>query len=395
MNKKDFDTTIRRQTMSLVEMVDGQVDHCFDRELLKALIPDGADFTGRNVIMTGAGDSWAAAGAMRPMMSRYLDLDRCFAPDPMEFCRVMTAEDMGCGEKNKPLLIAITVGGGTARVTEAIEKGYATGCDVIVLTNKPESRAGKACKKVFPLALPPTPDRDIPGLRSYFACLIALAALAYRIGVVRGMQTDADIEIWKKNIKAYVKSYDMEAMDNQLFELANSWKTFEKFDFIGDDAGFFSALFGIEKFYEMCGALSDFDDSENWNHINGLLAEPEKVGTVLNIDKRSNSYNRINGTANFANLIGRPVLVVTDGDASVYNEGVTVCSIPSGPEGFEWMMALMDWTPASLLAGYVSRLGKHTPFSSYDETTGVFNPNTPFNDPSVVTRGSSEVQVHH
>ena len=120
MSKKDFDTTVRRQTMSLVEMVDGQVDHHFDQALLKALIPDGTDFTDRNVIMTGAGDSWAAAGAMRPMMQRYLDLDRCFAPDPMEFCRVMTADDMGCNEKNKPLVVAITVGGGTARVTEVL-----------------------------------------------------------------------------------------------------------------------------------------------------------------------------------------------------------------------------------------------------------------------------------
>ncbi|NLL91855.1 MAG: hypothetical protein GX222_05475 [Ruminococcaceae bacterium] len=394
VNKKDYCTTIRRQVLSLGDLVEQQVENGFDVARLKELIPDGMDFDNRTVIMTGAGDCWAAAGVMKTLMSKFLDPYRCLAPDAMEFARVMTAEDLAADDKNKPLLITMSVGGGTARVVEATKKGQELGFEVIVITNKPESRVGKSNEKVFPLNLPPSGDYDTPGLRSYFALLMALAGLAYRIGVVRGLVKEDEVEKVKAEIIKYVKNYDFEKCDDEMFALAKDWKKFEKFDFLGDDSCYYSALFGAEKFYEMSGTLNEFDDTENWNHIDNLLSDPEEVGTVLNIDSRSNSYDRAVDTANRAKEFNRPVLVITDGDKNDFLEGITVCSIPKAPENYSWMISLVDFIPASLLSGFHGKLNGRLPFNSFDDKTGIFDPSTPFNDPDIVTRGSSKVEIH-
>lgn len=82
-----------------------------------------------------------------------------------------------------------------------------------------------------------------------------------------------------------------------------------------------------------------------------------KVGTIVLADKNQPSFGRIRETVGSAVRIGRPVLVVTNADAGVFEAGAEVCTIPDAPEGFGWMLPLLDYIPAALLAGYLSAFG--------------------------------------
>ena len=57
--------------------------------------------------------------------------------------------------------------------------------------------------------------------------------------------------------------------------------------------------------------------------------------------------------------IGRPTLVVTDADKSLFPKEVSVCQIPSPKYG--WAKPLMQYVPITILTGYIAKM-KNVPF---------------------------------
>lgn len=394
MNKLDYNSPIRNQVFSLPELVDIQLNRSLDKEKLQSVLSIAEIFDARKIILTGCGDSFAAAAVMAPVLQRYCDVFTCKAMDPMEFTRFTPKEDIGIGEPNSPLVLVVSAGGSTARICEALQKAEHVGALPVLVTNKADSKAASVAKRVYFQDTPPM-ENDFPGLRSYFASLIGLASIALRMGHVRGVLPPTAKQEWKAAISGYVHSYEqvLEQIDDQMFELAKTWNSFERFDFIGDGPELYSALFGLEKFYECTGVSAVYDDSENWCHINYFIRDPETVGTVIMADKNSPSFGRTVETIASAHRIGRPVLVVTNADKSAFIDGVTVCTLPETPKGFEWLMPFMDYVPATLLASYCCTLAGRKYFNAYDPFTNVYDRSVKFFDPSVVTMSSSKVEI--
>ncbi len=394
MNKLDYNSPIRNQVFSLPELVDIQLNRSLDKEKLQSVLSIAEIFDARKIILTGCGDSFAAAAVMAPVLQRYCDVFTCKAMDPMEFTRFTPKEDIGIGEPNSPLVLVVSAGGSTARICEALQKAEHVGALPVLVTNKADSKAASVAKRVYFQDTPPM-ENDFPGLRSYFASLIGLASIALRMGHVRGVLPPTAEQEWKAAISGYVHSYEqmLEQIDDQMFELAKTWNSFERFDFIGDGPELYSALFGLEKFYECTGVSAVYDDSENWCHINYFIRDPETVGTVIMADKNSPSFGRTVETIASAHRIGRPVLVVTNADKSAFIDGVTVCTLPETPKGFEWLMPFMDYVPATLLASYCCTLAGRKYFNAYDPFTNVYDRSVKFFDPSVVTMSSSKVEI--
>lgn len=396
MNKLDFDNPIRRQVFSLPELVEEQLAACFGPGL-RELISMAEIFDARKIILTGCGDSYAAALAMAPVIEKYCD---CFGVQVMravEFTRFLPKEDIGIGEPNSPLVIVISAGGSTARVVEALEKANKVGAFSILLTNKAESPAAKAARRVYLMHTPSLPGNDTPGLRSYFASQVGLIAFASRMGHVRGTLPPTGPEDFRAAILQYVKSYRgevLERIDDQMFRIARRWKDFERFDFIGDGVEYGSAFFGAAKFLECNGCAVSVDDSEDWCHVSFFLRDPGTVGTVIMADRRSPSYSRVVETANSANLLGRPVLVVTNGGAEDFDRGIEVCTLPDTPEGYGWLMPLMDYVPASLLAGYITVLSGEPFFRIVRVPEGTFVQDSPFANRSVMTLNTSRIEIY-
>ncbi len=395
MNKLDYNSPLRNQVFSLPELVDIQLERSLCKEKLQSVISIAEIFDARKIIVTGCGDSYAAAAVMAPVLQKYCDVFNCTVMDAIEFTRFTPKEDIGIGEPNSPLVLVVSAGGSTSRICEALEKAKQVGAFPILITNKAESKAASAAKRVYFQDTPPM-ENDFPGLRSYFASLIGLASIALRMGHVRGVLPPTAEQEWKAAISSYVHSYEgiLEQIDDQMFELAKTWKDFEHFDFIGDGSELYSALFGLEKFYECTGVTGVFDDSENWCHINYFIRNPETVGTVIMADKHSPSFGRVVETIESAYRIGRPVLVVTNADKSAFVDGVTVCTLPDTPEGFEWLMPLMDYVPAALLASYCCTLAGRKYFNAYDPFTNVYDRSGKFMNPDTLTMSSSKIEIH-
>jgi fructoselysine-6-P-deglycase FrlB-like protein len=352
-------------------------------------------FDARKVILVGCGDSYGAAVAMAPVIEKYCDCFGVQVVRAIEFTRFLTRNQIGIGEPNSPLVIAISARGGTARICEVLQKANEIGAFSILLTNNPDSPAAAVAKRVYVVGTPAFPN-DSPGLRSYFGSMVGMIAFASRMGHVRGTLPPTGPSKFQDAITAYVKSYEpiLEDIDDRMFALAKKWKDCTRFDFIGDGVEYGSAFFSSAKFLECGGCTVSVDDSEDWCHINYFLKDPESIGTVIFADKNSPAFSRELETATSAVSIGRPVLVITNADAGLFPDGAEVVILPETPKGYEWLMPLMDYVPAALIAGYIAKLQNVPFFRSAILPDGTPDMSDPFTNRSCYTMANSKIEIY-
>ena len=383
------------QVWSLRDLVDEQVENSFLNEQLYEALPISNCFDIRKIILTGAGDSYVAAIAMKQVFEKYVDaMLGVDAPDLMNFNRYTTAADIGIGEPNSPLVVGISAGGSTSRVVETLAKANELGGYSLALTNNADSVVAQEAK-VKVVTNTPSIDKDFPGLRSYFANLITLAAIASRLGHVRGVIGPEDSQIWKDTIKDHVYKVfeDLEAIDQVMNDLAKEWKSFTRFDFIGDGPALASAMFGQYKLYECVGEVAYSDDSEDWCHINYFVKNPETVGTVVYAYSDQPSFSRLQETIWSALQIGRPVLVITD-DKTLIDPRATIIELPEPPAEFTWLRPIVDFIPVSLLVGYISDHGSKRYFNSYNLDTYEVEPHDNMVGQDKMTIANSKIDYY-
>ena len=375
MDKNYYYNTIGLQIEDLTTLAQVQTEKCFDRAKLAALMDASAYQRIRRVIITGCGDSYSAAGAMLPAFKLHSGLELVCVPDPMEFCRYYKKKEVnqGCAD-NETLVIAVSASGGSARIVEILAKANEMGVGSMLISNNPESNGAKAAQYMYHVQTPP--GCNSPGLRSYYASMVALTALGAYIGLCQGHITEDRFD----DIKNSIVSYTQETMtcyqriDEQMFTLGMAWKEFGKFELVGDCAEGFSAQFVEEKFIECAGVYAAHADSEDWCHINFFLRDPGTIGTVFLTQSHDPSFDRMLYTIRSSVGVGRPTLIVTDADASQFPENAIVCQIPWAPE--VWMAPLVDFIPGSLLASYVAACADKLFFGGrYDFRTQQWNVN--------------------
>lgn len=375
MNKQYYENTIGLQIRDLNTLVEVQTEKCFDQAKLAKLMDEKGFKDLKCVVITGCGDSYSAAGAMLPAFKLHSGIQKVFAPDPMEFCRYYSKRDIfGDCSGEETLVIAVSASGGSARIVEILEKANTMGARSMLISNNPASAGAKAAQYMFDVQTPP--GCNSPGLRSYFASMIAITALGAYIGVQQGNITVQRFDAIKADIAAYTKDclagYDR--MDEQMYLLAQTWKEYEKFEIVGDDAKGYSAQFVEEKFIECAGVHATHADSEDWCHINFFLRDPESIGTIFLTQEQDPSFDRMKYSVRSCVAIGRPTVVVTDAEASEFPEKAVICHIPSAPE--TWMAPLVDFIPGSLLGSYVAACADKLFFGGkYDFRTQKWNLN--------------------
>lgn len=373
MNKQHYYNTIGLQIENLRALVDVQTEKCFDQVRLGALM-DASTVKGlKRVIITGCGDSFSAAGAMKPAFQLHSGLKLVSVPDPMEFCRYYSKEEInkGCLD-SETLVIAVSASGGSARIVEILTKANESGVGSMLISNNPESNGAKAAQYMYHVQTPP--GCNSPGLRSYFASMVAITALGAWIGLQQGHITKERFTAIKESVISYVKAVmtQYDRIDTQMFRLGMVWKDYEKFEVIGDWGEAFSAQFVEEKFIECAGVHTTHADSEDWCHINFFLRDPHTIGTVFLTHAQDPSFDRMLYTIRSAADIERPSLVVTDAEETLFPEDAEVCRIPAAPEG--WMTPLVDFIPGSLLAAYTAACADKLFFGGkYDFRTQTWN----------------------
>ncbi len=206
MKKDNYANSVLHQVQDLKELAEIQKEKCFNLGKLSEMIGKESGAGIRRVIITGCGDSYSAAGAMLTGFKKLSGLKLCNAPDIMDFCHYYTEEKILKGLKaEEVLVVAISFSGSAARVAEALEKANALGIRSMLITKNPDSRGGKAAQTVFDVE---TPDGcNSPGLRSYYASMMGIAALGAYLGYCKGYLSEQDFYTVGEEIAGYTRRF--------------------------------------------------------------------------------------------------------------------------------------------------------------------------------------------
>ncbi|MEH7236418.1 SIS domain-containing protein [Bacillus sp. JJ1562] len=361
MNKLDYDNHLHRQCMSIIDLCDSQIDGVYSglENISESVLKQA-----RNLTFTGCGDSYMACIAALPVFQKYTGA----------FASIIKVERAIDATRYMPIdqqfpedtmLVAVSASGSPARIFEALKRANSHGYMSLAVSNNTESRAVQEAQNSLIVNTPSFPNAN-PGLRNYYASVVALMMLAAKMGEVKGISKKGTLDRLTEAIKEYTKSYSpvLESIDKQMFELAKTWKDFEGFNFIGDDTELATASFCSAKVIEVSGIISSVEDSENWCHVNTFIRNPEKIGTIIFADKLANNKSRIIETIKQAKGMNRPILVITNGTKEDFDipEEVNVCSIPQAPSGYEFLSPVMNYLPGAILASYISHLLKEPYF---------------------------------
>lgn len=392
MDKKEYCNSVTSQVFDLKELAPIQVEKCFHLERLRAMLPPETAGKVRRVIVTGCGDSYSAAVAMRKGLRQLSGLRQCHAPDIVDFCSFYSDEKINKGYMPEQVLfVGISFSGSSQKVAEALEKANQKGLHSLLITRTPDSLAGKKAGGILDVQTPE--GCNTPGLRSYFASLMALAALGAYLGVCNGSMTEERfLEIGRQCVGYVEKTFEnIRQIDEQMFQEARRMKNLRLFEVIADGNEGGSAQFVEQKFIECGGVYCDHTNSEEFAHISFFMRSPQRVGTVILINQADPSLNRMRDTVDGCLKQNRPTLVVTDMDprffalrkgpvdtsVNIYGNTpigadsadqagtASVCRLPKAPE--QWMSPLVDFIPGSLLAGYQAAINEHLFFDGrYD-----------------------------
>lgn len=310
----------------------------------------------RRIIVTGCGDSYMAALASIPVFKRYAG---AFASDfaavkCMEAARYM---EYGKGQGDTVLVIGVSASGSPVRVVEALRCAKSRGCHTLAVTNQPDSHCARQADYVLNVHTPPFPEPG-PGLRSYYGSMAGLFGLAAAMGEAKGICPPGTLEKLMEQVEALTEDYGrrMDVLDDQMFSLAGSWKEQDGVETVGDSTSYATSCFVSAKYVEAAGMMAVAADTENWCHVNYFKHHPDKIGVILTANEGEPNQSRVLETISQAEGIGRPVLLVTDGDRDSYGvkEPMAVCTVPKAPEGYEFLAPLLNYIPGTLLAAYVA-----------------------------------------
>ena len=361
MSLADYDNSLARQARKLeeyakivYESVWPQVDRLPVKEIWDA----------QKIFITGCGDSWLAGIAAKPAFESVTKIETN-APRAIDFSRALSNKNLGYSP-NTPLVILISYSGTAARVIECAKRASKYGANTVAITNNPNSPLAENCRYCIHVGLPEGGEYQ-PGLITYNASMIALFAIALRIGRIRNKITPLEYEDMKKELLNHVSEVQgrINEYDERAFEIAEKWKDLKAEDFIGDYADYATAYFGSAKVIESFGGYTTYDDSEDWCHINFFLADPEKIGRVVITNKTAPSYGRMLETIAAVKILKSPCMIVTDADKSEFPEGMEVFTMPA-PKYF-WMSPLTEHIPFDFVAGYIAALKGEAGFRADDE----------------------------
>lgn len=337
-----------RQVWSLPELLRTQYEDLEPK--CRKVLTTPEIFSIQRIVLTGCGDSHAAAMAVRYIFESLTGIPTEVVP-AIELSRYYSEKQLGFAPNN-PLVIAVSNSGGIARVGEAIQRATKHGAFTLGVTGNPDSLLGKSVSRILPLSVPPF--ESAPGTRSYLVALLALLLLAIRIGEVRGRYTMDLAMDYRYDLlrQADALEESLPAMDAQMKQLAETWCNLEAFDFIGAGPDYASAWFGQAKIYEACGKYAMCINTEEWLHMNFFMRQVDQIGTILVCHGESPALSRAKELAHHAVCdMDRPFLLISTKEMDLQNAACpTVCT----PEtAYSQSSILTQYAPICLLAGYM------------------------------------------
>ena len=181
--EQKFDNAMRRQVYSIPELITQQYDLMEPR--IREALSFQEIFSLQHIIITGCGDSMAAAMAVKQAFEQLTKMPIEVLP-AIDVARFYPAKRCG-GAPNDPLVITVSNSGKVSRVKEAIMRMNELGALTLGITSGKTTPLGEVCQKVIDSSIPKF--ESAPGVRGFLASFEALLLLAIRIGEVKGRYT--------------------------------------------------------------------------------------------------------------------------------------------------------------------------------------------------------------
>lgn len=356
MNFNNNDPMIM-QAMGLCDYVSSVSEEIW-QSCLATITKEMPGIDAHNIYITGCGDSYCAAVAMKPAFDALIGGIHVFPARAMDVSRRMAGF-----RYRDSLVISISASGKAARVVEGSRVAQQSGAATLAITSGRETPLGKNSEIVLVVPKPNVPPS--PGVLSYVCSCLALAFTAIVMGAVRGNYSMDQAEEYKKKVLEYASSYRsvIPKVAQDMKTIAAAIEPMEGYDFIADGGDFATAYFGSCKYVEAFGAFCTFDDSENWEHVNYFIVDTEHMATTAVITEESPSYSRLMEAIPVCKRIHRKLFVVTDLPAEQFPQEVSVCSLPKAP--LSWMSPLMMHLPFDFIAAYVAQLKQEPNFRGF------------------------------
>lgn len=346
-----YDNPMSRQVFSLPDLIETQYDDL--EEKARLVLSFQEIFNIQRIVLTGCGDSYAASLAAKPIFEMLTGIPTEVVT-AIDLSRYYCEKHMGVDCRN-PLVIAVSNSGTGARVAEAVQRARLHGCYVLGVTGNEKSPLGMHSDKILKLNIPEF--EGAPGTRSYMVSVMSLLLLAIRFGEVRGSYTMDQAMDYRFDMRAQGEALRklLPQMESTCVKAAEEWKDFPYYDFVGAGFDYAAAWFGWAKMLEATGKVAMHINSEEWFHLNFFARDARNLGTVVVGNTTNPGLSRTKEMVHYANVLNRPLLVVTDGTKEDFNgEEGTYVQVPA-PK-YPLNMPLTQFAPVCLLAGYISEM---------------------------------------
>lgn len=342
-----YDNALRRQVMSLPELMDMQYADLEPKT--RSILSFQEIYSCQRIILTGCGDSYAASMAMKPMFEKLTGI-KVDLISALELCRY-TPEKLLTGSAFSPLVIIVSNSGAAARLTEAAMRCNKYGAFTMAITGKPESPLGMQANRILQMEIPRF--ESAPGTRSYLVCLMAMLLLAIRMGEVRGKYTMDEASKYRHDVRNQGKLLGglLPAMEEAVLAVAEKWRDFPAFDYVGAGFDYAAAWFGHAKMLEAAGRYAMHINSEEWFHLNCFVRNYDNMGTVVFANTTNPGLSRTKEMVKAAATLGRKLMIVTDGCKEDFGVDADYIMVPK--PAVPYSMPLTQFVPACLLAAYL------------------------------------------
>ena len=366
------DNNVKKGFLTYPEFVRDLMGRLTDETVAKA-IPDDRLKKIKRIVITGNGDSYAASLATKEFNSRmFKNLDY----QALRCIDVSRHHVFNTEHPEETLVMVISVSGSGARVTEAMKRAAAKGCTTLAITGNPESRMAKEAEFILQIHVPKSAEfSPAQQTKSFFTAVFTTIMLGLHAGLVLGNITAEEAEALRQEILDYVTAVCAEdvltRVDEQMDALADGWKDYLGYDFVGGGSDFATAYFGCAKFFELCGSLNCLNDSEDWCHIDYFQTKRNQLGTIAVASKNCASFTRTVETIGSMQKSDRNVLVVSDAPADAFIEGVTVVTLPATTH--DYVNPLMNFIPLFMLGNYIAIKRNYEYFGGMDASNPLFS----------------------
>lgn len=309
----------------------------------------------QHIILTGCGDSLAAAYATRQAFMQLCGLPVTVEPT-IELSRFYPAPLLAT---QNTLVVIISNSGNVSRAVELARRIQKAGGLALAITGNAASPLYAQTPARLLLSIPSYPHRG-PGLRSYCACLLGLYALAIQLGKPHGANSalyhaaQTEIQGLAKQIRPLLPGWNAQAL-----QAAKTLTPCTNYEFVGTGPEYGTAFFAYAKELEAAAKPATAQNTEDWMHMNFFVRNVSATGTFLLGANASPAAGRTAEVLRTMAEMGRPVVYIT---SEQQTEAHKVTAIQTPALNLPWLTPLVQYLPLSMVQAHLGALLKEVDF---------------------------------